>query len=293
MRNSSVTELNHAVNEVSVALNAAYTHAPAELSELIRAMHRNLSALMQKEPGAKPMQLEAMAQSFAGILSDGVIPTESSKCGEQLRLAAQEARHAGYIADEVFEMGGTIAADALRELKRLPEALRILADVSDRLAMERKTHSSVQSAAETLPAGRYDRLSSEAAVRFCEALNRHARELGFPAVSAVCDAGGNLLALQRDDGALIASIDIAANKAYTAVSLKMTTEQLAELAAPGGSLYGIQHTNGGRIVIFGGGAPLYRGNELIGGFGVSGGTAAQDTEMAHYGARLAEQWFSE
>jgi uncharacterized protein GlcG (DUF336 family) len=73
----------------------------------------------------------------------------------------------------------------------------------------------------------------------------------------------------------------------------MTTEQLAELAAPGGSLYGIQNTNGGRIVIFGGGAPLWRGKELIGGFGVSGGTAAQDTEMAHYGAQLAEKWFEE
>lgn len=75
-------------------------------------------------------------------------------------------------------------------------------------------------------------------------------------VAAVCDAGGNAVALQRDDDAYIASVDVASNKAFTAVSLKMTTEQVGRLAQPGAPLYGVQHTNQGRIVIFGGGRPL-------------------------------------
>jgi uncharacterized protein GlcG (DUF336 family) len=69
----------------------------------------------------------------------------------------------------------------------------------------------------------------------------------------------------------------------------MPTSDLATLAAPGGSLYGIQFTNNGRIVIFGGGVPLVRGGVIVGGFGVSGGTAQQDTELGEY----AKRYFTE
>ena len=113
-------------------------------------------------------------------------------------------------------------------------------------------------------------------------MRRYAAAQGVRVVTAVCDAGGNPLVLLRADDAFIASVDIAANKAYTAVSLKMSTEELGRLAQPGGSLYGIQHTNGGRIVIFGGGVPLMRHGQIVGGFGVSGGTAAQDTAFGQY-----------
>lgn len=100
---------------------------------------------------------------------------------------------------------------------------------------------------------------------------------GAAVVTAVCDAGGNPVVLLRDDDAYIASVDIAANKAFTSVSLKMTTAELGRLAQPGAPLYGVQHTNAGRIVIFGGGVPLVRDGAIIGGFGVSGGSAEQDT----------------
>ena len=63
----------------------------------------------------------------------------------------------------------------------------------------------------------------------------------------------------------------------------MPTSALAELAAPGGSLYGIQHTNNGKIVIFGGGEPLYVDGVMVGAIGVSGGTAQQDIELGVYG----------
>ena len=66
----------------------------------------------------------------------------------------------------------------------------------------------------------------------------------------------------------------------------MPTKQLANLAQPGESLYGIQFTNNGRIVIFGGGVPLERGGVIIGGFGVSGGSAEQDTALADYALEL-------
>ena len=69
----------------------------------------------------------------------------------------------------------------------------------------------------------------------------------------------------------------------------MSTAKLAELAAPGGSLYGIQFTNQGKIVIFGGGEPLESGGKIVGGLGVSGGTAEQDTALAAYGRQVFKE----
>ena len=93
------------------------------------------------------------------------------------------------------------------------------------------------------------------------------------------------------DDSYLASRDIAVNKAYTCVALKMSTAKLALLAAPGGELYGIQHTNGGRIVIFGGGDPLTLRGRIVGAIGVSGGSAEQDTALSAYGRRIFEEAF--
>ena len=85
---------------------------------------------------------------------------------------------------------------------------------------------------------------------------------------------------------------MAVNKAYTCVAFQMSTAALGELARPGESLYGIQYTNGGRIVIFGGGEPLIYEGKIIGALGVSGGTAEQDTALAAYGASLLKEVIS-
>jgi len=96
----------------------------------------------------------------------------------------------------------------------------------------------------------------------------------------VVDAGGNLVALQRMDQALLVSIDIAVNKAYTAVAIKIPTHELAKIAQPEQPLFGIHNADGGRIVIFGGGFPLKRNEEIIGGIGVSGGSVEEDIQCA-------------
>ena len=130
-------------------------------------------------------------------------------------------------------------------------------------------------------------ISLSLALTLTEKVKQKAREMGVKAVIAVADAGANTISLQSMDGAYIASADIAINKAFTVVSLKMPTKNLASLAAPGGSLYGIQFTNGGKIVIFGGGVPLYsKDGQIIGGIGISGGTAEQDTALGDYAAEI-------
>ena len=116
-----------------------------------------------------------------------------------------------------------------------------------------------------------------------------AEEMGVKAVVAVTDAGANPICVECMDDSYIASYDIAVNKAFTVVSLKMATKELKALASPRGSLYGIQFTNGGKIVIFGGGVPLKVGDKVIGGVGVSGGTEEEDTYLADYALSLFEE----
>ncbi|MBQ8549810.1 MAG: heme-binding protein [Clostridia bacterium] len=132
-------------------------------------------------------------------------------------------------------------------------------------------------------------MTLSAARRLSEKVREKAREMGVNAVVAISNKGANPVLVECMDDSFIASYDIAFGKAYTVVSLKMSTSKLKKLAEPGGSLYGIQFTNGGKIVIFGGGEPLYnKKGELIGGLGVSGGTEAQDTALAEYGKKVFE-----
>jgi uncharacterized protein GlcG (DUF336 family) len=85
------------------------------------------------------------------------------------------------------------------------------------------------------------------------------------------------------DNALLVSIDISLNKAYTAVAVKMPTHELASAAQPGQPLFGIHNADGGRIVILGGGFPLKQKDEIIGGIGVSGGSVEDDILCATAG----------
>lgn len=122
-----------------------------------------------------------------------------------------------------------------------------------------------------------------------EKVEQEAARIGVNAVIAVSDASGRPIAVHCMDGAYIGSYDVAVNKTYTSVAFQMSTAELAKLAAPGGSLYGIQNTNEGKIVIFGGGEPLYAEDVLIGALGVSGGTAEQDTGLAAYGKNILKE----
>ena len=111
-----------------------------------------------------------------------------------------------------------------------------------------------------------------------------AREMDMRIVVCVSDGAGNPKIVKIMDDAYIASYDIAVNKAFTSVALKMPTSTLKGLAKPGGELYGIQFTNNGKIIVFGGGETLLGdGGAIIGGLGVSGGSEEQDTLLGRYG----------
>lgn len=130
-------------------------------------------------------------------------------------------------------------------------------------------------------------INLEQAKKVIDGVKIKAEKLDLKVVIAVVNKDGNPVGVNVMDDAYIASYDIALNKAFTSVSLKMSTYELGKLAQPNGELYGVQFTNNGRIVIFGGGIPLLNGNgEIIGGLGVSGGSAKEDSMLAEYGGTL-------
>lgn len=107
-----------------------------------------------------------------------------------------------------------------------------------------------------------------------------ATEMGLAIAVAIADHEGLLQYFARMAGTLPASTEIAISKAYTAAALRMSTREVGQLALPGSPLYGIQHTNVGKIVLFGGGFPLRLRGEVAGGIGISGGSVEEDERVA-------------
>lgn len=124
----------------------------------------------------------------------------------------------------------------------------------------------------------------EDARRVIAAGEEAARDLGQPMNIAVVDAGGNLIAHERMDGAWIGSIDVAINKAFTSRAFDLATSELAPNAQPGNQFYGIHGSNHGRVMIFAGGVPLTAAGVVVGAVGVSGGDGKQDQAVAEAAA---------
>lgn len=106
---------------------------------------------------------------------------------------------------------------------------------------------------------------------------------------AIVDSTTHLLTFTRMDSAKLTSSPIAADKAFTAAGHRQPTSVYKEAVWPGGPAYGINNTNGGRFNVIAGGVPIKspRG-AILGAVGVSGGSPAQDEEVAKAGVEAVE-----
>ncbi|WP_194398824.1 GlcG/HbpS family heme-binding protein [Microbacterium ureisolvens] len=122
--------------------------------------------------------------------------------------------------------------------------------------------------------------------RVIEAAEKRADEIGQPMNIAVVDAGGNLVAHVRQDGAWIGSIEISISKAWTSKAFDISTKDLGDNSQPTQQFFGIHTTNahGRGVAIFAGGVPLSRDGKVVGAVGVSGGSGEQDQTVAEAGA---------
>jgi uncharacterized protein GlcG (DUF336 family) len=117
-----------------------------------------------------------------------------------------------------------------------------------------------------------------------EAAIEKAKKIGQPMNIAIVDAGANLTAFTRMDGAWLGSIDIAINKAFTAKAFDISTLELGRNSQPGNQFFGIHESNHGRVMIFAGGVPLKVNGQIVGAVGISGGSGEQDQAVAEAAA---------
>jgi uncharacterized protein GlcG (DUF336 family) len=133
------------------------------------------------------------------------------------------------------------------------------------------------------------RLSMEEAAILIDGAAAKAREINIPMCIAVTDESGHLIKFDRMDGGKVSSIPIAVDKAFTGAVARKGTHVYNELCQPGKPTFGIHVTNGGHFSIIGGGLPVTVDGQIIGGVGISSGTAAEDLVCAE----AAVQYFYE
>lgn len=289
-KNSPIFDVLGTLDELGAQLGVAKRHA-ATVAPILEQLQQDIIAVSAELAGGKRFvdrdrveQLERAIDAVTENTDDKVcfVLAGSTVGGAALDIARTVARRAERCAVTASQTGG-FTREMLAWLNRLSDLLYALARLCDRSAPQAAESKPVATTAMAVD-GFCDK-----AIALCQAVRSYATRQGVKVVTAVCDAGGNPVAMLRADDAYIASVDIAMNKAFTAVSLKMSTEELSRLAQPGGSLYGIQFTNNNRIVIFGGGVPLTADGAIVGGFGVSGGTAEQDTALGEYAKDFFEK----
>ena len=129
-------------------------------------------------------------------------------------------------------------------------------------------------------------VSLELAKKLMDRVEAYARSKGMACVIAVDDAHGNPVAVHVMENAFLVSYQVATQKAYTAVAVKMSTMELSRMVQPGGTFYGLEAMHDGKFVAFGGGVPLKIEGTIVGGLGISGGTGEEDNDVAVYGLKV-------
>jgi uncharacterized protein GlcG (DUF336 family) len=124
------------------------------------------------------------------------------------------------------------------------------------------------------------------ALELLSAVHGEADSRGLALAVCVVDAGGNVVASQRMDGAALGAMQLAAGKAYTAVLWGTRTGDFTESTQPGGPDWG-WNTTDSRVVVYAGGVPLIADGELVGGVGASGGAAEEDEACVLAAVRAA------
>lgn len=284
-KNHPVFEVLGCLDEVMTAVGGASFLITGNEKEVLTAVQRNLIAIMGEIAGGAVFTENDAVEGMETLIhyyekqcpvSTQFEPKGKSAEGVALDTARALTRKAERRLPD-FPHEKPVGEHILRYINRLSDLLYIMARYYDEkskgLTMGLHLEGIRDMSSVTL----------ETAVKLAGKILAKAKSLGLAVVVAIADAGGNQILMLRDENAYIASVDVAVNKAYTSVALKMTTKRVGEITKSGEPLEGLEKTNQGRIVIFSGGVPLKVRGGIVGGLGVSGGSAGQDEELADYG----------
>jgi ATP:cob(I)alamin adenosyltransferase len=286
------------VDEANSALGLAYSHLCFEdLKSTVRAVQQKLFILgaelaSSKEGIAKLKErivqadidfLEKKIDGWTGEVGDfhGFVTPGDTVASSFLHVARTAVRRAERYVTQLNEEE-EVAPELLKYLNRLSDALFVMAQTEVYKSVIKLVVDKVQGKTEKsntlLSGGLFDKLRA--------AVSDESRKMGVPVSFALVDKAGILQYFCRSSDAILASLTISQNKAYTAAILKVKTSELYDDSQPGGSLYGINMTDP-RIVVFGGGFPLCVNGEVIGAIGISGGSVEEDERI---GARVLAEF---
>ena len=180
------------------------------------------------------------------------------------------------IRDEVRKFINRLS-DALYIMARMEDYVQFVETIVERVA-ERVKNNHAEVLAETNRSLWDMGHTIENGVSYMD----YAQSIGVPIVVSIVDAKGVLMYFHRMSDALLISNDIAQAKAYTAVALKAATHEVHQSAQPDGDLFNIESMVNRKICTFGGGYPIIIDGEIVGGIGISGGTVAEDMDIASH-----------
>lgn len=308
----AVIELLGALDEFYAALGVAKNAvSDKDLAEDIELVRGRISPIKDEVGGGKTAVtkkcvsvVEGMVDGYQSRLgiSDKAQPADKTAQAADLYMAYSILRRAERCAARAGQFG-RIKPELQAYLNRLCDLVYCFACAAQNEPSSEKsgenTGISNTSSADSVKTNNSDVLSYGGqctltlamAKRLSEEIEKQAADMGLRVVVAINDSGANPVLLHSMDDAFIASSGIAQNKAYTSVALKMSTLSALEMSR-GGALDGLVSTADNRIILLGGGEPLKSGGTVVGGLGVSGGTAMQDAALAQFGAELFARLYS-
>ncbi|MDN5308328.1 MAG: hypothetical protein PWP16_1691, partial [Eubacteriaceae bacterium] len=266
------------MDEANSAIGFAYSIIEDEaIKEILRHLQKRifvLGAELASDDKGKEMLKDGICQNdidymekvldhyleIVGPQRDFVIPGEN-KSSAALHVARTVVRRGERIIVHYNrEQDNAVRPEMIKFVNRLSDTLFVLARMEDFNAVVKDVvglvKEKINEAAEPEVVA-VDNDQDYSLLRLAKKMSAAARvkaeEMGVPIVFSVVDQGGNLTYFERMEDALMVSIDISINKAYTANALKMSTDKVAGVVKEDGSLYGLQWTNDGRMVVFGGG----------------------------------------
>lgn len=284
-KSDCVIELLGTVDEFSAILGTAKAYSSdSTLIKDIELIQKKLISVMGEISGGEISVTDDCIKAVEGLCdkysSDPIkefsIPGKNV-VSAQLNLARTVIRRAERACVKANQTG-RIKTTLLTYLNRLSDAV---------YAMSRYAEKGPGYETPKTISGSGD-ISLELAKEVALAIEKRAEELHKKVVIAITDRSANLILLHSMNDAYIASCQIAQDKAYTSAALKMPTH-IALAESRGGKLDGLMVTDSNRLSLLGGGYPLVYKDKILGGIGVSGGTAEEDTEFARFGALYIER----
>ena len=274
------------IDEFSAALGVAKAETYDEkLKNDIEAVQKKMIEVMGELAGTKPSvteecvkTVEKMTDAYSENGFSGFMLSGDNAVSANLNLARTVIRRAERIAVKL-SMSGRVRSITLVYINRLSDLIYAMSEYAKKDISNKEFDAHSQTVTE---------LTLELAKEISLAVERRAESMGKKVVVAILDAGANLMLLHAMKDSYIASVQIAQDKAYTAVALKMPSHTALK-ESRGGTLDGLTPTDSNRLLLLGGGMPLKINGRVVGAVGVSGGTADEDIAFSEFGAMYLER----